>query len=98
MTMKALPIVCAVLLSLSGGALLTPVYANEDPIFLEDGSTPTCSSGTSNACWQRTTETCTSYHWVGVDGSVSGPRGGGLGVKLECKTKESETQTKYYSK
>lgn len=36
-TMKAFPIMCAVLLSLSGGALLTPVYANEDPILLEDG-------------------------------------------------------------
>lgn len=95
--MKAFPITCAVLLSLSGGALLTPVYANEDPILLEDGSTPTCSSGTANVCWQRTTDTCTAYQWVGYDGSVTVPRGGSVGVKLECKTKEVETQTKYYS-
>jgi hypothetical protein len=94
--MKSLLIAGAVAFSLSGAALLTPAYAIDDPILLEDDSMPTCSSGTSRPCNTKTTDNCIEYHLVDVNGKAS-PTGAGVGMQKMCKTKEIVTTFQYYS-
>ncbi len=94
--LKLLFIACAVALSISGAASLTPAYAIDDPIFPEDGSMPSCSSGTPRPCSHSEKKNCIEYHVVDINGKIS-PTGAGVGVQTMCKTMETVHTFQYYS-
>ena len=81
---------------------LNTAQENDDPMDLDDGATSTCSYGTSNVCYEKTTTItiCNAFRPISVDGSINPGRGGGVGVKLECSESEiKETkETRYWSK
>lgn len=90
-------VLAAVAIATSLGSAPT-LYAADDPISLDDGAAPTCSSGTNSVCRTSTESTTTCLEWVPVsaNGSVS-PGGGGLGITLQCKTTKVTSTTLTYS-
>ena len=58
-------VLAAVAIATSLGSAPT-LYAADDPISLDDGAAPTCSSGTNSVCRTSTESTTTCLEWVGV--------------------------------
>ena len=92
----------AAMLIAIGGKTILSAQENDDPMDLDDGATSTCSYGTSNVCYEKTTTItiCNAFRPISIDGSINPGRGGGVGVKLECSESEiRETkETRYWSK